>query len=92
MSQDDELSEQQFGMETRKLEIRHQRGIYLIDITPAKGSKSLVAVIFLKQLSLRQRANSPKYLNAHTSTCFPFAKICSGLIARLPLCSSSSKI
>ena len=43
MSQDDELSEQQFGMETRKLEIRYRRGIYLIDITPAEGSKSLVA-------------------------------------------------
>lgn len=58
MSQDDELSEQQFGMETRKLEIRYRRGIYLIDITPAEGSKSLVAVIFLKQLSLRQRGTT----------------------------------
>lgn len=58
MSQDDELSEQQFGMETRKLEIRYRRGIYLIDITPAEGSKSLVAVILLKQLSLRQRGTT----------------------------------
>lgn len=58
MSQDDELSEQQFGMETRKLEIRHRGGIYLIDITPAEGSKSLVTVIFLKQLNLRQRSTS----------------------------------
>ena len=45
-------------METRKLEIRYRRGIYLIDITPAEGSKSLVAVIFLKQLSLRQRGTT----------------------------------
>ena len=58
MSQDDELSEQQFGMETRKLEIRYRRGIYLIDITPVEGSKSLVTVILLKQLSLRQRGTT----------------------------------
>ena len=41
MSQDDELSEQQFGMETRKLEIRYRRGIYLIDITPLKAARAL---------------------------------------------------
>lgn len=58
MSQDDELSEQQFGMETRKFEIRYCRCIYLIDIPLAEGSKSLVAIIFLKQLSLRQRSTT----------------------------------
>lgn len=58
MRQDDKFSEQQFGMETRKLEIRHRGGIYLIDIAPAEGGKSLVTVIFLKQLNLRQRSTS----------------------------------
>lgn len=58
MRQDDELSEQQFGMEARKLEIRHRRGIYLIDIAPVEGGKSLVAVILLQQLNLRQGSTS----------------------------------
>lgn len=58
MRQDDELSEQQFGMETRKLEIRHRGGIYLIDIAPVEGGKSLVTVILLQQLNLRQRSTS----------------------------------
>ena len=58
MSQDDELSEQQLGMEARKLEIRYRRGIYLIDIAPVEGGKSLVTVIFLKQLNLRQGSTS----------------------------------
>ena len=46
------------GCETRKLEIRYRRGIYLIDITPVEGSKSLVAVIFLKQLSPSTRGTT----------------------------------
>ena len=58
MRQDDELSEQQLGMEARKLEIRYRGGIYLIDIAPAEGGKSLVTVILLKQLSLRQGSTS----------------------------------
>lgn len=58
MRQDDELSKQQLGMEARKLEIRYRRGIYLIDIAPVEGGKSLVTVIFLKQLNLRQRSTS----------------------------------
>lgn len=58
MGEDDELSEQQLGMEARKLEIRHRGGIHLIDIAPVEGGKSLVAVILLKQLNLRQRSTS----------------------------------
>ena len=52
MSQDDKLSEQQLGMETRKLEIRHRGGIHLIDIAPVEGGKSLVTVIFLDRKSV----------------------------------------
>ena len=58
MGENDELSEQQLGMEARKLEIRHRGGIYLIDIAPVEGGKSLVTVIFLKQLNLRQGSTS----------------------------------